>query len=693
MYTSDQEKYFLKRTSEYLPIAKKEIIERVLAETIVNPLREVIRFHEYMYYVKTQPLTDDYTYDLLEKLLKRIEEQHPDLWSSDSPTQRVGKDHITEFRQVAHKYPMLSLGNTYSEEELIEFDKRVQKILNEDCRYVCELKFDGAAIGLTYENGKFLHAITRGDGAFGDDVSRNIKTIKSIPLTLKGHDFPDEFEIRGEVYLPREGFEKLNEERIEAGELPFANPRNSAAGSLKILNPAIVATRPLDCFLYYLLGEDLPGDSHYENLQRAKNWGFKVSEHIRLVNSIMEVIDYVNYWNEQRKNLPYDIDGIVIKVDSLMQQERLGYTAKSPRWAISYKFKTERVSTRLLSVDFQVGRTGAVTPVANLQEVALGGTKVKRATLHNADQIEMLDLRIGDYVFVEKGGEIIPKVIGVDMEQRGKSVLPLNFITHCPECGSLLEKKAGEAQHYCPNEYTCPPQIKGKIEHYVSRKAMDISFAEATIHLLFRKGFLHSIADIYDLKHADISILEGFGDKSASNILSSIEKSKQVPFGRVLYAIGIRYVGETTAKMLARHFDSVETLAKASREELTSINEIGERIADSILAWFKNPVNLEIIRRLKEAGLKLQEAKKPSLPVSNLLAGMTFVISGTFLKKSREEMKILIEQYGGKTSGSVSSKTDYLLAGENMGPAKLEKANEQNVKIISEEDFYSMIEE
>jgi DNA ligase (NAD+) len=691
MKTPNDEKRIIRKSSEFLSIAKLEKIQKVLAETIIGDLRDVIRFHEHAYYVQAKPLIPDYDYDMLEKLLKRMEEEFPELKSEYSPTQRVGNDINLDFVQREHLYPMLSLGNTYSEEELRDFHERIVKSAGDDFQYVCELKFDGASISLQYSRGKLISAITRGDGTKGDDITSNVKTIKSIPLQLAKGDYPSEFIIRGEIYMPVEAFQKFNRERVEAGETPFANPRNSAAGSLKMQNSAQVAKRPLDCFLYALMGEELPTDSHYENLMKAKEWGFRISDQLKRCESIEEVIAFINYWETEREKLPYEIDGIVIKVDSLALQRRLGFTAKSPRWAISYKFKAERVSTRLNSISYQVGRTGAITPVANLEAVQLAGTTVKRASLHNADQVAALDLHIGDQVFVEKGGEIIPKIVGVDLSKRNKDLQKVNYITHCPECHSELVRYEAEANHYCPNENACPPQIKGKIEHFVSRKAMDIGFAEATIHTFFEKGMLNNVADIYSLRKEQIVALEGFREKSADNMLKSIEESKQVSFARVLYALGIRFVGETVSKILAKAFNSIDQLSQASMEELTETEEIGDKIAQSLIKWFADSDNVEIIERLRKAGLQLEIDVSENMPTSTILESKLFVVSGVFSNFSRDEIKNLIEQHGGKNVSSISSKTDFVLAGDKMGPAKLQKAEKLGIPIISEDDFLEMI--
>ncbi|MBI4649326.1 MAG: NAD-dependent DNA ligase LigA [Bacteroidia bacterium] len=664
---------------------KSEIKKRI------EQLRKSIEVHNYNYYALNKPVISDYEYDILMNDLIGLEKRYPEFADDSSPTQRIGSDHIEEFVQIAHKYPMQSLGNTYSEEELSELDNRIRKALQDEYEYVCELKFDGISVGLTYIDGKLKHAVTRGDGLAGDDITANVKTIRSIPLVLLGNDYPAEFEIRGEIYLPRPVFEKLNREREAQGEALFANPRNAAAGTMKLLDSKEVAKRRLDCYLYYLLGSRLPSDSHYDNLQTAKKWGFRISEHIEKCRNLTEVMDFIRVWEEERKKLTYDIDGIVIKINSLRQQQILGSTAKSPRWAIAYKYKAEQVSTRLISIDYQVGRTGAITPVANLEPVYLAGTVVKRASLHNAEQIKLHDIRLNDIVYVEKGGEIIPKVVGVDLQMRSHDSTPVNYIGNCPECNAPLIRKEGEAIHYCPNEDNCPPQIMGRIEHFVSRKAMDIAGAEATIELLYKKGFIKNVADLYNLKVEEIENLERFGKKSAENLVQSIEESKKVPFHRVLYAIGIRYVGETVAKKLAFSVRTIDKLIGSSYEELLEIEEIGEKIAQSIIEYFKKPQNIEIIERLRQAGVQIEIAATEQQIIADKLKGATIVISGTFEHYSRDEIKALIEKYGGKNISSVSSKTDFLLAGQGIGPSKLEKAKKLNIRIISQEDFLNMI--
>ena len=611
----------------------------------IEQLRNLLHHHNYQYYVLAQPQITDFEYDILLNDLITLEKNNPEFNDPNSPTQRVGSDINKEFTQVIHKYPMLSLGNTYSIEEIIDFDTRVRKALPDDTiEYVCELKYDGVAIGLTYKNGFLVQAVTRGDGTQGDDVTNNVKTIKSIPLKLSGNNYPSEFEIRGEIFLPHSSFEKMNAEKEAAGEPLFANPRNAAAGTLKQQKSSIVANRPLDCFLYFVLGNNLPYNSHYENLMAAKTWGFKIPYYITKCNNIDEISDFITIWDKKRNELPFDIDGVVIKVNSYLQQEELGFTAKSPRWAISYKFKAEQARTKLLSIDYQVGRTGAVTPVANLEPVLLAGTTVKRASLHNSDQIKLLEIHENDFVFVEKGGEIIPKIVGVDQKTRDINTMPIEFITHCPECGSKLERNEGEAKHYCPNVYSCPPQIKGRIEHFVSRKAMNIGGAEATIEALFEKGLIHNSADLYYLTKEQILLVDRFAEKSATNLIESIEESKKVPFQRVLFGLGIRFVGETVAKTLANHFKSIENIKNASIEQLTSVQEIGDRIAISIIEYFKDDKNLEILERLKNAGIQLEVAQFENNNLFNKLNGKTFVISGTFENHSREELKDLIEK-------------------------------------------------
>ncbi len=659
-------------------------------EKRVIELRKIINEHNHRYYVLSSPAISDYDYDMLMNELIELEKQNPELYDENSPSQRVGNDINLEFNQIEHKYPMLSLGNTYNEGEIRDFDTRVRKLAGNNFKYICELKYDGASISLTYENKKLKYAVTRGDGTKGDDVTQNVKTIRSIPLDLSATDCPNNFEIRGEIFIPHAGFEQMNKEREEAGEPLYANPRNTASGSLKLQNSAVVATRPLDCYLYYILGEGLPSDSHYENLQEAKKWGFKIPEEPQCCNNIDEVWNFISEWDNKRHELPFDIDGIVIKVDSLNLQHELGFTAKSPRWAISYKFKTERVATILESVSFQVGRTGAVTPVANLKPVKLAGTTVKRASLHNADIIASLDLHLGDTVFIEKGGEIIPKVVAVDKDNRLNNAHTVIFIEQCPECGAKLVKNEGEAAHYCPNEQSCAPQIKGKITHFISRKAMNIdSLGEETIELLYNEGLIKNIADLYDLKAEQLLPLDRMAEKSVNNILTSISDSKNIPFEKVLFGLGIRYVGATVAKNLARSLKSIDSLMNASIEELTNIDDIGDRIAQSVVQFFESEKNIAIIKRLKEVGLQfeLQEQEKHS----NKLEGLSIIASGKLTNFSRDEIKMVIEMNGGKAVSSISAKTNFLLAGENIGPNKLAKAEKLGIPIISEEEFLKMI--
>ncbi|MFR3927217.1 MAG: NAD-dependent DNA ligase LigA [Parabacteroides merdae] len=660
----------------------------------IKALREALEQHNYNYYVLSAPTISDREFDEMMKELQVLEEAHPEYADPHSPTQRVGSDLSKEFEQVVHKYPMLSLGNTYSEDEVKDFYERIARDLNEPFEIVAELKYDGTSISLTYEDGRLVRAVTRGDGTRGDDVTANVKTIRSVPLKLMGDRYPATFEIRGEILLPWAEFDRLNKEREEQEEPLFANPRNAASGTLKQQNPAVVAARKLDAYFYYLLGEELPAETHFDNLEAARSWGFKIPNVIRVCNSLEDIYDYIAYWDVERKNLPVATDGIVLKVNSLRQQRNLGFTAKSPRWAIAYKFQAERAVTRLNSVSFQVGRTGAVTPVANLEPVLLAGTTVKRASLHKADIIEGLDLHLGDKVFVEKGGEIIPKIVGVDVEARGLLVGDkVRFIRSCPECGTPLMRPEGEAAHYCPNEAGCPPQIKGKIEHFVTRRAMNINMGPETVEDLYEAGYIKDTADLYTLEIADLLRLERWADKSARNLMASLEESKQVPFERVLYGLGIRFVGETVAKRLVSAFHSMEQLEQASFEDLTAVDEIGERIARSIIAYFADERNRTLVNRLKEYGLQMSVAEEKLANRSEKLKGLSIVISGTFAKHSRDEYKAMIEQHGGKNSGSVSGKTDYILAGDNMGPAKLEKAAKLGVKIINEDEFLNMIAE
>ena len=658
----------------------------------IDQLRADLHRHNYNYYVLNAPEISDKEFDDRMRELQELEKEHPEYQDDNSPTMRVGSDLNKNFTQVAHKYPMLSLGNTYSESEVTDFYDRVKKALNEDFEICCKLKYDGTSISLTYENGKLVRAVTRGDGEKGDDVTDNVKTIRTIPLVLHG-SYPELFEIRGEILMPWEVFEELNREKEAREEPLFANPRNAASGTLKLQNSAIVASRKLDAYLYYLLGEELPCDGHYENLQAAAGWGFKTSEHMKKAHSLEEVFEYIRYWDTERKNLPVATDGIVLKVNSMRQQKNLGFTAKSPRWAIAYKFQAERALTRLNKVTYQVGRTGAVTPVANLDPVQLSGTIVKRASLHNADIIEGLDLHIGDMVYVEKGGEIIPKITGVDKDARSMLIgEKVKFITHCPECGSKLIRYEGEAAHYCPNETSCPPQIKGKIEHFISRKAMNIDgLGPETVDMFYRLGLIKNTADLYQLTADDIKNLDRMGEKSAENIIKGIEASKEVPFERVLFALGIRFVGETVAKKIAKSFNDIDELENANLEKLINIDEIGEKIAQSILTYFANPLNRELIERLKSTGLQLYRREEDLSGYTDKLAGQSIVISGVFTHHSRDEYKELIEKNGGKNVGSISAKTSFILAGENMGPAKLEKAHKLGIKLMSEDEFLTLI--
>jgi len=663
------------------------------AKSRIERLRKEIEEHNHNYYVLNKPVISDFEYDLLLNELDTLEKKFPEFITADSPTRRVGNDLTKEFRQFEHKYPMLSLGNTYNEEELRDFNARVEKATGGPVEYVCELKFDGASISITYRNGKFLRAITRGDGTKGDDVSLNVKTIRSIPVKVTGNNIPDEFVMRGEILMPRAVFDRLNEERDKEGLTPFANPRNAASGTLKLLDPRIVASRELDCMFYFLLSDDLPYDTHLGNLMESARWGFRVSESIRLCRSLEEVIRFINHWESEREKLPFNIDGVVIKVNSLTLQEELGFTAKSPRWAIAYKYKAEQVSTRLLSVSFQIGRTGNVTPVANLEPVFLAGSTVKRATLHNADQIALLGLHLNDIVYVEKGGEIIPKIVGVDHSSRNENAKEVVFISNCPECGTPLLRNEGEANHFCPNYLHCPPQLKGRIEHFISRKAMNIDgLGEETVDLLFSKKLIRNYADLYELKSEQLVPLERLGEKSAANILKSIRSSLNAPFSRVLYALGIRHVGETVAKTLAAKFNSIDELIDADFEKLTSINEIGPKIASSIIAFFSDVDNISILNRLRSYGIRFSEEDTKS-PESDKLKGKTILISGVFLKHSREEYKDLIEKHGGKNTTSISGITSFILAGENMGRSKKEKAEELGVMLISENEFLKIIGE
>ncbi|MDZ7738729.1 MAG: NAD-dependent DNA ligase LigA [Bacteroidales bacterium] len=661
------------------------------AEQRIEQLKKELNEHNYYYYVLNTPQISDFQYDVLLRELMDLEDQFPHLRTDDSPVRRVGSDISKEFKQLRHKYPMLSLGNTYSEEEIHDFTRRVSKSLGSEPEYVCELKYDGASISLTYNNGLLSSAVTRGDGESGDEVTNNVRTIRSIPIKLRGDDYPEEIIVRGEIFLPADSFRKLNEELMKEGKQLFANPRNTAAGTIKMQDPSIVAGRGLDCYLYYLLGESLPCDSHYDNLQKGREWGFKIPEEIRLCRSMDDIFDYIKYWEGERNKLPFEIDGVVIKVNSLSQQSKLGFTAKSPRWAIAYKFKAEQATSRLLSVTFQVGRTGSVTPVAELEPVKLAGTVVKRASLHNEAQIKLLNLHKDDTVYVEKGGEIIPKIVGVDITRRPEDAQAVRFISECPECGSSLSRIPGEANHYCPNIYRCPPQVKGRIEHFISRKAMDIDgLGEETVDLLYRSKMLKDIADLYTLRKEQLIKLERMGEKSAGNIIKGIDESKSAPFHKVLYALGIRFVGETVAKLLAGRVSSIEELSGAGYDELLEIPGIGEKIAGSIRAYFSSDNNIEILQRLKEYGVNMR-AEKTGKRAPGLLEGKSIVISGVFDKHSREEYKDMIEEYGGKNVSSVSSNTSFILAGKNTGPAKRERAEKLGIELVTEEYFLKML--
>ena len=657
-------------------------------------LRKTLHEHNYKYYVLNQPDISDQEFDFLMHELQDLEARHPELYDANSPTLRVGSDLNQNFTQVAHKYPMLSLANTYNEQDVADWYDSVRRGLDgEDFEVCCEMKYDGLSISLTYVDGKLVRGVTRGDGVHGDDVTANVRTIRCIPLVLKeGSGYPHEFEIRGEILMPWKVFERLNAEREAAEEPLFANPRNAASGTLKSQNSRLVASRQLDSYLYYLLGDTLPSDGHYENLQTAASWGFKISQGMKKVKTLQEIYDYINYWDTERKNLPVATDGIVLKVNSLRQQRSLGYTAKSPRWAIAYKFKAERACTRLNEVSYQVGRTGAVTPVANMDAVQLAGTVVKRATLNNEDFIRNFDLHIGDYVYVEKGGEIIPKIVGVDTDRRPENAKPVKFIDKCPECGTPLVRYEGEAAHYCPNDTGCPPQIKGRIEHFIARRAMNIdSLGPETVDEYYRRGLVHNIADLYTIKVQDING-SGNRERSARKIVDGIAASKQVPFERVVFALGIRFVGETSARLLARHFKTMDALQNASMQQLMEVEGVGEVIAKSVIAYFHNPVNQDIVERLRSYGLQMQLSEEQINGASDKLAGKSIVISGVFAKHSRDEYKALIEQHGGKNVGSISGKTSFILAGDNMGPSKLQKAEKLGIPLVNEDDFLDMIE-
>lgn len=655
----------------------------------IDQLRHLLHEQNYRYYVLNDPLMSDFEYDKLMRELQDLEQSYPQYADPNSPTQRVGSDRANQFASVTHRFPMQSLANTYSREEVIDFDARVRKEVGE-VEYVCELKFDGTSISLLYEHGRLVRAATRGDGTVGDDVTENVRTIRSIPLQLRGTGYPDLFEIRGEILMPYKSFERLNREREDIGETPFANPRNAAAGSLKQQSSAVTASRDLDAFLYTLVGDNLPYATHYESLMAARQWGFKISDHIQLCRNLDEVMAFIQHWDKARESLPFATDGAVIKVNSYAMQKQLGSTAKAPRWAVAYKFKAEQALTRLLSVDFQVGRTGAITPVANLEPVQLAGTVVKRASLHNAEQIALLDIRLGDMVYVEKGGEIIPKITEVELSQRPADSRPFEFITHCPECGTELVKYEGEARHYCPNSSSCPPQIVGRIVHFISRRAMNIEgLGDETVQLLYDNGLVHDISDLYTLKRADLVRLPRLGEKSADNILRNIDASKEVPFARVLFAIGIRFVGETTAKILARQFKDIDSLIHADPERLIEAEEVGKKIALSIIEYFADAENMRIIERLRSFGLQFQNQALEG--ATDRLAGLNFVISGTFAHHSRDQLKELIERHGGRNLSGVSSHVNYLLAGQNIGPAKLAKATKLGIKMINEEEFMQML--
>lgn len=663
------------------------------AQKRIKELTNLLNHYNYQYYIENTSEVSDFEFDQLLKELQGLENEYPAFASENSPTKRVGGDITKKFETVRHQYPMLSLSNSYSEEEIIEWENRIKKLISGEVNYVCELKYDGVAIGIRYENGEFVQAVTRGDGTQGEDVSANVKTIRSIPLKLKG-DYPSRFEIRGEIIFPFEAFNALNKEREENNEELFANPRNTASGTLKLQDSSVVAKRKLDCFLYAVYSEENVSEGHYESVLKAKTWGFKVptpeNNYLLKTNSIEGIMEFIHYWDEHRKDLPFEIDGIVIKVDSFEQQEELGSTAKSPRWAIAYKFKTEQASALLEKVTYQVGRTGAITPVANLSPVSLGGTTVRRASLHNADQMAILDLHEGDTVYVEKGGEIIPKIVGVNIENRKNDALPIEFIRNCPECDAELIRYEGEAQHYCPNETGCPPQITGKIIHFISRKAMDIDgIGTETVEQFYRAGYIHNVADLFDLTFEQISGLERMGEKSANNLLQGLEKAKEVPFERVLFALGIRYVGETVAKKITHALKNIDKIINASYDDLVNIDEVGERVALSIIQYFQKEDNVNIVRRLKNVGLQFESEEKQL--DSSILEGKSIVVSGVFHTVSRNELKALIEANGGKNVGSISSKTSFVVAGENMGPSKLEKANSLGIEILNEEQFLKMI--
>lgn len=671
-------------------MTKEEAINKIEA------LSQTLRTHNHSYYVLSEPSISDYDFDMLLEELQKLEEQFPELAFDDSPTKRVGGAITKNFTTVKHKYRMLSLGNSYSKEDMVDFETRINKLVENELEYVCELKYDGVAIGITYKNGKLVQAVTRGDGMQGDDVTENVKTIRSIPLQLKGNDYPEEFEIRGEIFFPKDVFNGLNKDREEIGEDLYANPRNTASGTLKMKDSGIVAKRQLDCYLYFVLGDNLPFKTHYESIVKAGEWGFKIPtenfKSIKKCKTIDEIFEFINYWDKERNNLNFEIDGIVIKVNNYARQEEIGFTAKTPKWAIAYKFKAEKVATKLLEITYQVGRTGAITPVANLQAVLLAGTTVKRASLHNADQIEKLDIRVNDTVFVEKGGEIIPKIVGVEETQRDIFSQPTEYIKVCPECETTLVRKEGDAKHFCPNEWGCAPQIKGKMQHFISRKAMNIDgLGEETIDLLYEQGLAKNIADLYALTFEQLFELESFKEKKSQNIVDGLIASKEIPFERVLYGIGIRFVGETVAKKLARQFKSIDAIMNASLEELIAADEIGDKIAESILHFFTVESNVELINKLRAYDLQFTLSEEQLANATTKLEGLIFVVSGVFSKFSRDELKATIEQNGGKVSSSISKKTSYIVAGENMGPSKLAKAEKLEVNIINEDQFLEML--
>lgn len=676
----------------FIYLQKKYFMQNSSVKEQIENLRNFLNQANYDYYVLSSPKVSDFEFDTKMKELQKLENEYPEFWDENSPSQRVGSDLENDFVQVLHKYPMLSLGNTYNEGELREFDQRIKRLYQGDYVYDCELKFDGTSISLTYIDGKLQRAVTRGDGKKGDDVTANVRTIKTIPLVLKEGDFPKDFEIRGEIIMPKKSFEKLNQERLENGEMLLANPRNAASGTLKTRSSKIVSQRGLDCYLYYFLCEKFPSDSHYQNMQKVKDWGFKTSEHVKIAKNIDQVIDFINYWDKERANLPYDIDGIVIKIDSMSLREDLGYTAKTPRWAISYKFKAEEAASKLLKIDYQVGRTGIVTPVANLEPVHLAGTIVKRATLHNAEIIDALDLHEGDTVFLEKGGEIIPKITRVDLSKRIPGAKKIQYINNCPVCGAALVKNDNEVGLYCPDYKNCEMQVKGKISHFISRKAMNINCGDATIDVLFEKNLVKNVADLYSLKVEDLQNIERFGQKSAQNLISSIQESKNQPFNKVLYALGIRHTGEIASNILASHFVSLQKLQDASKDEIAKVDEIGMTIANSIFAYLHDEQNLQMIERLKNYGLNFELKEQNSQTKSEKLNGLNIIVTGSFASSSRRsELEEMVKQNGGKLQSGVNAKTSFIVCGENPGPSKIEKAQKLNIKIISESEFLSLI--